>query len=69
MYKGDTRLGFITLNETSINAAAMSPSSMTITFDISQVSNGDSLMLKFEDVVYNGRETVINANASVTYTK
>ena len=42
---------------------------MTIRFSESQVNDGDGLVLKFEDVIYNGRETIIDAEERITYTK
>lgn len=69
LYNGNTKLGTYTLDSNTIKNAAKDAAGATISFNKSQVSNGDRLYLKFEDVIYNGAAFDITEQASITYNK
>lgn len=69
LYNGNAKLGTYTLDSNVIKSAAKDAAGGTISFSKSQVSNGDRLYLKFEDVIYNGAAFDITEQASITYNK
>lgn len=68
LYNGNNKLGYITLDSATIKAASQSDYRMTLAFKKTEVTNGDRLYLRFEDVVFNGREFTIPTQESITYT-
>lgn len=69
LYNGNTRIGTYTLDSGVISKAAQNPYEAKISFNKSDVSNGDRLYLKYEDVMYNGASFNISEQTSVTYNR